>query len=435
MPKNSSATPLIKRFIDVDAQQAAIALEGLQEQDASAIIRHLPHGAAAACLQHVQPVFAASVLEQLLPEPASSILETLSPDHVADIFRSFSIEAKTALLESLAPERKKEIQELLSYPEDSAGRLMRTDLLAFYKDLTVREVIHRMRSVASKRASTYTYVVGPENKLVGVLNMRDLLLADSEAPIETVMRRDVVAVPPFTDREELVHLAHDKHFISIPVVDGQGKLIGAVKSEDMLEFSEKEATEDLHLLFGASPEERPFSPLLFKVTKRLPWLHVNLVTAFLAASVVALFQDLIGRIAVLAVFLPIVAGQGGNAGIQSLTVILRGLVLRDIRPKDARRLILMEIGTGLVNGVLIGLVTGCGAWLWRGNPFLGVVIGLAMVVNLVAAGLAGAAIPLAMKRLGFDPAQSSGIFLTTVTDVVGFFSFLAFAALFESKLL
>jgi len=356
---------------------------------------------------------------------------------MAAVFRSLTDAARLTALGALTPELRAQVQEILTYPEDSAGRIMRTDVVSFSKDARVRDVISRLRAQGPTRTPTYTYVVGPENRLVGVLNMRDLLLADPGAAVETVMRTDVFAVPAFTDREEIMHQVQGRHFVSIPVVDPQGRLIGAIRTEDLIEGSQEEATEDLQLMFGASGEERPFSPLRFKIGRRLPWLNINLATAFLAAAVVAHYEEIIGRIAVLAVFLPVVAGQGGNAGIQTLAVVLRGLVMREVRPTDptAVRLILNELLVGLVNGAAIGCVTGVAAWLWKGNAYLGLVVGLAMIVNMLAAGLAGAGIPLVMKKLGYDPAQSSGIFLTTVTDVVGFLAFLGFATVFESKLL
>ncbi|MEK7857582.1 MAG: magnesium transporter [Elusimicrobiota bacterium] len=435
MPERTAGTAMLRRFIDIDAQQAALSLEAQSPAAAASLLRELGIPASAACLQHTQLAFTAQVLETLLPEPASSILGRMSPDRVADVFRSMSDAARQASVGALTPELKTQVQEILSYPEDSAGRIMKTDVAAFHKDLKVKEVIARLR--AQKRFNTYTYVVGDNNKLVGVLNMRDLILADASATVESIMRTEVFSVAAFTDREEIMHQVSGKNLISIPVIDPQGRLIGAIRSEDLLESSHEEATEDLQMLFGASGEERVFSPLGFKVGRRLPWLTVNLGTAFIAAAVVSHFEPIIGRVAVLAVFLPVVAGQGGNAGIQTLSVVLRALVMREVRPKDdvAVRLILTEVGVGLANGVAIGVVTALAAWLWKGNPYLGLVVGLAMVVNMVAAGLAGAGIPLMMKRLGFDPAQSSGIFLTTVTDVVGFFAFLGLATMLEGRLL
>lgn len=434
MTKINSALAVIKRFVDVDVAQAAIALEGLPEAEAASILRSLPTHSAAAALEHVQPAFAAATLGHLVPEPAHLLLESMSPDSAAEAFRSLSSESQRLVLETLSPERRRQMQELLHYPEDSAGRLMVTDVVAFNKDIHVRDVIARLRHAGHKRASTYSYVIDSNNRLVGVLNIRDMLLAPHEATAESVMNPEVFAVPAFTDREELVHISRARHFISIPVVDAEGRLIGAVMSQDIMKSSHEEATEDLQLMFGASKEERAFSSLGFKVARRLPWLNINLATAFLAGWVVALYEDLISRVAVLAVFLPIVAGQGGNAGTQSLAVVLRGLVMREVRPKDAARLILLEVKVGLINGLGIGLVTAAAAWLWKGNAFLGLVVGLAMIVNMVAAGFAGAAIPILMKRLGFDPAQSSGIFLTTVTDVAGFLAFLGFASLFQARL-
>lgn len=435
--RRDAAAVIAQRFIELDPQQAALALEGTDLDAAAALVKQLSPTAAAACLERVTPGFSAKVLEKLLPEPASSVLERMNPDQVAAVFRSLPDAARQTAVAGLTPELRAQVQEILAYPEDSAGRIMRTDVVSFNKDARVRDVIQRLRAQGPTRTPTYTYVVGPENKLVGVLNMRDLLLADPGASVETVMRADVFAVPAFTDREEIMHQVQDRHFVSIPVVDAQGRLLGAIRTEDLLEGSQEEATEDLQLLFGASGEERPFSPLRFKIGRRLPWLNINLATAFLAAAVVSHYEDIIGRIAVLAVFLPVVAGQGGNAGIQTLSVVLRGMVMREVRTADATavRLILNELLVCLVNGAAIGVVTALGAWLWKGNPHLGLVVGLAMVVNMLAAGLAGAGIPLVMKRLGFDPAQSSGIFLTTVTDVVGFFAFLGFATVFESKLL
>jgi magnesium transporter len=208
-----------------------------------------------------------------------------------------------------------------------------------------------------------------------------------------------------------------------------------VKADQLINQAQQEASEDIMKMFGVGSEERAFSTLTFSLRKRLPWLHINLVTAFMAASVVAVFEDIIAKITVLAVFLPIVAGQGGNAGSQSLAVVMRGLVMREISPRESKKMLLKEGKIGFVNGVVIGLVTALVAWLWKGNPYLGLVIGLAMIVNLVAAGLSGAFIPLTLKAIGQDPAQSSSIILTTVTDIVGFFAFLGFAVIFQNLLM
>ncbi len=431
-----AASSVILRFIDTDPQQAALALEGLSPRGAASIVRALPPEAAARLLARVHPQSEAAIYEHLVPEPAATLLGLADADDAADAFRALTDESRRVLLASLSTERRRELEERLSYPEHSVGQIMRTDVVAFSKDASVRDVVARLKTItATKHPQSYAYVVDAQRRLLGVLNMRDLLLAEDDARVETIMRTDVVSVPAHIDREELISEPKVKGYLSIPVVDAQGRLLGAVRTSDLLESSQEEATEDLQRLFGASAEERAFSPVLFKVRQRLPWLTVNLATAFLAASVVALFEDLIARIAVLAVFLPIVAGQGGNSGVQTLSVVLRGLVVGEVRLRDAMRLTMLEVSVGLTNGLVIGVVTALAVWFWNGNPWMGLVLGLAMVVNLIAAGFAGAVIPLGMKRLGFDPAQSSGIFLTTITDVIGFFAFLGFATVFQARLL
>lgn len=432
----NAALAIVTRFIDTEPQQAAMALEALSPEDAASVVRGLAPETAARLLARMHPQSEAAIYEHLVPEPAATLLGLADADDAADAFRALTDESRRALLASLSPDRRRELEERLSYLDHSAGQLMRADVVSFPKGARVRDVVARLKTLtATKHPQSYAYVVDDNRRLLGVLNMRDLLLAEDDARVETIMRTDVISVPAHVDREELIAEPRVKNYLSIPVVDAQGRLLGAVRTSDLLESSQEEATEDLQRLFGASAEERAFSPLAFKVRQRLPWLTVNLATAFLASAVVALFQDLIGRIAVLAVFLPIVAGQGGNSGVQSLSVVLRGLVIGEVRLRDAMRLTLLEVSVGMTNGLVIGLVTALGAWYWNGNPWMGLVIGLAMIVNMVAAGLAGAVIPLGMKRLGFDPAQSSGIFLTTVTDVIGFFAFLGFATLFQSHLL
>ena len=313
---------------------------------------------------------------------------------------------------------------------------MTTSMLSFHEDLQVRDAINKIRILAQRQyPASYAYVVDNINRLVGVINMRDLMLASPEASLAKVMRREVFSVNCFMDREQMADELAKRKFFAAPVVDEDGRLLGIVKAEKLIQGIQEEATEDLQKMFGAGGDERAFSPVSFSLKKRLPWLHINLVTAFAAGAVVSMFEGIIAKITVLAVYLPIVAGQGGNAGAQSLAVVMRAIVMREIRPGESWKLVLKEGFVGIVNGLVIGTVTALVAWLWQGNMMLGVVVALAMMVNLLAAGISGAAIPLVMKSLGFDPAQSSNIVLTTVTDIVGFLSFLGFAVLFQRYLI
>jgi len=435
MAHRSPFIPLVKNFFETDPQAAARSLETMAEEEALTVIRCLPSTLAGEVFQNLHVQQAAELLKALPVEQCAEIVDRLPAQRAASIFLAFSDEERKNILPRLSDKTGREIQELLSYPEGSAGRIMGTEFLAFHQEIKVKDAIHKIRNLAQKRVpASYVYVVDGENHLVGVINMRDLMLASGDTDLASVMRKDIFSVNAFTDREEIANQLADLHYFAAPVVDAEYRLLGVVRSEGLIDHVQTEATEDIQKMFGAGGSERAFSPIGFSIRKRLPWLHINLLTAFLAASVVSLFESTIAKITILAVFMPVVAGMGGNAGNQALAIVMRSLVMREIQNSRAFSLILKQSLIGLLNGIVLGIVTAVVAWLWNGNPYLGLVIGLAMVVNMIAAGLAGAAIPLGMKALGFDPAQSSSIFLTTVTDVMGFLSFLGLAVLFQNHL-
>ena len=431
----TALTLIAKQFFEQDPARAAHSLETMEEGQAVSILTVLPPTLVADVFNHLQPNAAATLLKDLPPHFFAAVVEKLDPQQGAAIFVPLSHESREALLSQLPEKTRHQIQELLTYPENSAGRIMSPEFLAFHTEVQVKMAVQKIRLVARKKATaSYAYVVDKENLLVGVINMRDLILSSGDATLESIMVKDVYAVNCFMDREQVARELSERKFFAAPVVDNENHLLGIVKADQLIEDVQEEATEDIQKMFGAGGDERAFSPVNFSLRMHLPWLYINLATAFLAGSVVALFKDVIGQIPVLAVYLPGIAGQGGNAGSQSLVVVIRGLVMREIPSAKAWRLILKEVGIGCVNGVAIGLVTAGAAILWHHNPFLGLVVGLAMLVNLVVAGLTGAAIPLTMKAIGLDPAQCSNIILTTFTDVMGFFSLLSFAVLFQHYL-
>jgi magnesium transporter len=270
------------------------------------------------------------------------------------------------------------------------------------------------------------YVVSSGNRLDGVIPLARLLRAKRPIRVADILSTEMHPVPPTADQEEVAQMFRRYGLVSTPVVDEAGQLLGRITVDDVVDVIDEEAEEDLLKLGGVS-ESDIASGLLATARSRFVWLLVNLFTAFVAASVIALFEDTIAQVVALAVLAPIVASMGGNAGTQSLTVAVRALAMREIGRANAARVVAKEVVLGLVNGTLFGLAVGLVAWAWFGKPMLGVVIGLALILNLMAAGLAGMAIPLALQRLGVDPAVASGVFLTTVTDVVGFFSFLGLA--------
>ncbi len=435
MPESAPLLPLVQKYFEHDTAAAAHSLETMAENEAVEVLKALPPQLAVRAIRHLQVSYAAALLKDAEPELFQTIFIALEPGFAATVFMHLPDDARKRLLDHIPEKLKIQIREHLSYPEDSVGRLMSTNFLAFHHDITVADAVEKIRLLAQTRfPSSYAYVIDDEQRLIGVMNMRDLMLASPQQALGSVMRRDVFSIHCFVDREEAANELSKRRYFAAPVVDSQQKILGIIKAEQLIQGIQEEVTEDLQRMFGAGADERTNSPILFSLKKRLPWLHVNLATAFLAAAVVALFENIIAQITVLAVFLPVVAGQGGNAGAQSLAVVMRGLVMREIPGGRVLPLVLKEGWLGVINGLIIGVVTAGIAWLWHGNPYLGLVIGLGMLVNLVCAGLAGASIPILMKSLGLDPAQCSSIILTTVTDVMGFFSFLGFAVVFSSRL-
>lgn len=418
-----------------DPVALARALESTSTEVAAETLKVLPLKLAAQMVMLMTDSFSVQVMV-CLPEPFFAALAArLPPEKNAQLFRSLPSDVRPRLLACLDEKNRRAIADQMAYPEDSVGRMMSGDFLAFRLDAKVKETIPKIRQLAARGfPASYVYLVDSENRLAGVMNMRDLLLAGTDDTLGTVMRKDVFSVKAFMPFEEAARAVGAKPYFAVPVVDGDGRLRGVIRSGEILGGIRALAGADIQKMFGAGSDERPFSPVRFSFRKRLPWLFVNLLTAFMAAAVVSLFESVIAKATVLAVFLPVIAGQGGNAGAQSLAVVMRGLVMREIPAEQVGRLIWKESWIGMLNGVVIGAVTALGALLWLGNPFLGAVVGLGMFVNLLIAGFSGAAIPLLMKALRLDPAQCSNIILTTVTDVMGFLVFLGFACVWLERL-
>jgi magnesium transporter len=419
-----------------DIAGATYLLEGLPENDAARIFQALPVDVAERAIRNLQISFAADLLKNADDNFLGSLAARLDPQLAGAILAQLPPEDRQRVKDRLSDKLQEQIREHLDYPEGSVGRIMTANYLAFNQKLKAEEAIEKIRALAKRRYPvSYAYVVDDDNGLRGVLNMRDLMLAPPDQRLEATISLEVFSIHAFTDIQEAAsELARRKYFAA-PVVDSTNHIVGIIKAERMIQGVQEEATQDIQKMFGAGGDEKAFSSIPFSLRKRLPWLHVNLATAFMAAAVVAMFEDIIAKLTVLAVFLPVVAGQGGNAGAQSLAVVMRGIVMREIPRKKILSLIRKEAQLGTINGVVIGVVTAVVAWVWYGNPYLGLVIGLGMLLNLFFAGLAGASIPLLMRRIGLDPAQSSNIILTTVTDVMGFMAFLGLAVIFQQFLL
>ena len=435
MSTRENLLAVMKKFIENDYLTAARIMEEVDESQAVDILKTLPPKLSVKVISVLQPDFLASLLTKLPAHIFDEIINNLDPQKISDIILDLPEELRKSFLDKTPEKSKRQIQDLLTFPEDSAGRLMTKDYVAFHSHMKVKDAISKIRTTTRKRVSSYTYIVDDEHRLLGVLSMYNLIQASRESNLGSIMKSELYKVDCFAERQKVVDELKQYRYSTAPVVDSQNHMLGIIRAERLIGQGQENLAEDIQKMVGVSAEERTFSSVWFSIRKRLPWLHVNLVTAFAAAGVVAMFEDVIHQITALAIFLPVVAGQGGNSGAQTLAVVMRGLVMREIPKGKFKKLILKEGLVGCINGVIIGIVTALIAWLWRGNPFLGIIIGMGMIVNLVAAGLSGAAIPITMKHFGADPAQSSSIILTTVTDVVGFFSFLSFAVLFQKLLL
>ena len=407
-------------------------IRDLTEKEIRHVLRKLPDSLTSEVILELPPHVQVQLLESMRVSRLSGILEEMFSDDVVDLLGQISDERLEAILAQLPQGEARDIQYLLKYEEDTAGGIMQTEVISVREDLTIGETIERLRGMEDRMQADgffYVYATDANGRLRGVLRVRDILFSQPERKVRDIMIREVRAVSVHADQEEIARLFRDYDFFVLPVVDDFQRLRGLVTSDDVMDVMEEEATEDMQRMIGLSGEESTATPWGESVRKRLPWLYVNLLTAFLAGSVVAMFEGTISQYAVLAVFLPIIAGQGGNAGTQVLTIVVRSLALGEVPDNGRGAVITKELLVGILNGLAIGIVVGVIAWMWQQNIALGVVVFAAMVLNMVAAGFAGVVIPFGLRALRIDPALASAIMLTTVTDVVGFFLFLGFAAL------
>jgi magnesium transporter len=369
-----------------------------------------------------------------LPEKLlKQVMQILDPAALAVSLLRISDSARERCLALLPKRIATEVRRLMDYPAGSAGRVMDSRIPSFRGDQTVAAVLEQVRQ-SKPRDLRQLFIVDADRRLAGTVDVQDLLIAEPTDLLAEIARPPAATVSPFDDREEVAEKLRDFHLDVLPVIDIHERLIGAIRHEALLKTLEEAASVDIQMMVGAGREERALSPPQFAVRKRLPWLQINLATAFLAAAVVGLFESTIAQFTALAVLLPVVAGQSGNAGAQALAVTMRGLALREISTRHWFRVLFKEMNVGIVNGLAIAATTGIGVLLWSRSTGLALVISVSMVLSMVIAGIAGSVIPIALTRLGQDPAQSSTIVLTTVTDVAGFMSFLGVATLLSALL-
>ncbi|MBB4286783.1 magnesium transporter [Roseospira goensis] len=406
-------------------------IETLGSEDRARFVRAVKSVFNAEILPELDDAVRAEVIEELGFEDFAACLREVESDDAVYLAGQIEDEDERAtVLAKLPAELRAVIEQALALPEFSAGRLMQRELVAVPSYWTVGETIDYLRSGARLPDEFYQiFIVDPRHRPVGNVRLSALLRARRPVRLREIMDPKTAEIPITMDQEEVAFLFRQQNLLSAPVVDASGRLVGRVTVDDVVDVIDEEAEDDMFRLAGLS-EGDLFSAVVDTVKSRFTWLLLNLGTAVLASLVIGLFESTLEAVVALAVLMPIVASMGGNAGTQTLTIAVRALATKELTAANATRIVGKEVAIGLINGLVFAVLTGAVSWVWFGNPAIGVVIGAAMIINMVAAGLAGIAIPLVLDRLKVDPAVSSGVFLTTVTDVVGFFAFLGLAAVF-----
>lgn len=429
--------PVIDKFtaayVEKYPEEVALHLEGRSVKDILSFLQECDDADMVALLQRLSPALGARVLAQMDDRRLNTVIQQGDFNRTAILMSHWDADFLESRIKPLKEDTVRDLRLLLQYPADSAGHYMDPRVLTFRPETTVKEARMRLRKIKKRRVIDF-FIVDDAGRLKGSISLQDLLMAEPQHRLQELIAREPPSVQAVSSRDEAIDIFKRGRLSTLPVVDFEGRLLGVIRQQAMMSATEQEASIELQTMVGVSKDERAFSKVPFSIQKRLPWLHINLVTAFLAAAVVGIFEGTIARFTALAVLMPVVAGQSGNTGAQALAVTMRGLVLREVRVRQWPRVLWKEAQVGLINGIAVALTTAVGVWIWSRSPGLAMVIALAMVISMVAAGLAGALIPILLSVFGQDPATSSSIILTTVTDVVGFLSFLGLATVFAGLL-
>ena len=430
--EKGNPAPLVKALDAMSPTETALAISRLNVEDQGRLLTLLAPADAAEVLENISETQAAEIIEDLPPHRAAAIIEELESDHIADLLGELNKESASAILDKMAPEEAEEARQFLQYPHDTAGGLMASEFLAFQSRQRIRDVIDDLETNREEYAHynvQYMYVVDDEGRLEGVLRIRDLLFPARSAELGSLMIRDPYRVSVTANLDELRNFFEEHNLFGAPVVDEQSRLVGVVRPAAVKEAAQKQSVRQFLGISGiVGGEEFRSMPLLSRSGRRLSWLSLNIVLNIIAASVIALYQDTLAAAIALAVFLPMVSDMSGCSGNQAVAVSMRELSLGLIRTTELMRVVLKEACLGLINGLALGFLLGLVAFLWKGNFYLGLVVGGALAANTIVAVTLGGLLPLILRRLKLDPALVSSPLLTTVTDMCGFFFVLSLAS-------
>lgn len=429
--REQNATEATATLDNLLPKDRSLLVDRLQESEREKLISLLPSEIAAKLIAGMHEAQAVDIIDGIDPETAASIMDELDSDTATDLLGVLEDHEAEAILQEMAPEEAAFARELLAYDEDTAGGLMRTEYLAYPLHSTVEDVVEDLRKNAETYSDfdvQYAYLIDDKGILMGVLPLRDLLLSTSETPVSSIMIPDPLSFHHSMHMEELAKVFSDKKYLGMPVVDDDGKLLGIVLRRSVRAASADAMAEDFLKVSGlGGKEELRSMPLLLRSRRRLSWLSINIFLNVIAASVIAAYQDTLVQVIALAVFLPIISDMSGCSGSQAVAVSIRELTLGLVRPTEFLRVLFKELALGMINGLALGLLIALVAFTWKGNPWLGLVVGGALMINTAVAVSLGGVIPLILKRFNMDPALASGPILTTVTDMCGFFLVLSMA--------
>jgi magnesium transporter len=407
-------------------------LDGLPKEHSQSLLDELDANVVAEILEYLEPEESIEMIGDRTPADLAEVLDLTGPDVAVDLLRQMPEEKQNETLEAMVDSA--EITGLLQYQDDTAGGLMTPDYPVVNEKTTTPNALDQLRLLGEDAEDINSVlVIDDDQRLVGSLSITRLALARSSAVVGDIMNRDINSVTAETDQEECAKVMQRYNLDLLPVLDSERRLSGVIMDDDLVDVVVEEATEDMFRIASVGGE-RIAGPLTNSLRSRLPWLYINLATAFLAAVMVSLFETTITRVVALAVFLPVVASQGGIGGTQTVTLVVRSMALGEVSRRQGVRLLVRELALGLIHGVALGIVVGIVAYLWKWNVTLGLVLGLAMLGNMLVAGMFGAGVPLLLRQLRMDPAVSSAVFVTTFTDVIGFVLFLGLAAIFVEHL-
>ena len=418
---------IIDLFASLHPADIAELIDNLEEEEKFRLFSLLEVEKASDVILEMSDISREQILEDISPEKLTEIIDEMDSDDAADFIAELTEDQAQAVLESIEPEESEGVKKLLEYDEESAGGIMQSELVRVSQDLTIRDALQAVIDASDEVEHIYNvFVVDSDKHLIGSIPLQSLITTSRLTPVIDAIDNSIPSVFVDVDQEEVARMFEKYDLVSLPVIDYNNVLLGRITVDDIVDVMEEETSEDLYRIAGLGEDDNIFNSPLQSVKKRLPWLYLNLLTALISTVVIGFFEDTIKAMVVLAAFMPVVAGLGGNAGSQTLTLIVRGLALGEITYENSKKAMLRQISVGIANGLSVGIIVGCIAYLWKGLPVLGLVLGLAMIINIFVGTLVGTLIPLSLKWLRADPALGSHIFLTAF----GFLSFLGLAAIF-----